>query len=158
MKRLVASTQYGDWKGSVRADDSGFRESLGQLLVEKKLVNEGEHLIAASLWVGENHGKKLGMVSVEAYLFTGLEGYPNIQVAIGFLLTFQKIQHFTDKRRNRSQWARDCRGSLSFTQKVCTVPGAWGSSMQWFRAPARPILVFLPPFRNFIPCGNGVFN
>jgi hypothetical protein len=78
MKRLVASTQYGDWKGSVRADDSGFRESLGQLLVEKKLVNEGEHLIAASLWVGENHGKKLGM----AYLFTGLEGYPNIQVAL----------------------------------------------------------------------------
>ncbi|MEL3892531.1 hypothetical protein V6B08_19800 [Ferrovibrio sp. MS7] len=58
-----ASVQYNDWKGTAAADDAD-KNSLSDLLTERGLMNEGEFLLSAHLWVGEVHGGELGSVFV----------------------------------------------------------------------------------------------
>lgn len=69
MTTFKASVQYGDWEGTSAADDADQADLLKHLK-DNKLINANEHLIATSLWVGENHGGKLGLVSARAYLYT----------------------------------------------------------------------------------------
>jgi hypothetical protein len=68
MGNFKASVQYGDWKGTAAADNAD-QNDLSDYLQGKGLMNENEFPIASSLWVGENHGGKLGTVMVTAYLF-----------------------------------------------------------------------------------------
>jgi len=62
-----ASVQYNDWKGTAAADDAD-KNSLSDLLTERGLMDPDEFLLSAHLWVGENHGGKLGSIFVKATL------------------------------------------------------------------------------------------
>lgn len=68
MTYFKATVQYQDWNGTAAADDAD-RNSLSDFLRTKGLMTGNEFLIASSLWVGENHGGKLGSVGITAYLF-----------------------------------------------------------------------------------------
>jgi len=74
-----ADTQYNDWKGTAAADD-GHDESIETYLKNKGLMKPGEILLAISLSVGENFDRKLGDVSVRAFLFDQNQG--SVQEAI----------------------------------------------------------------------------
>jgi hypothetical protein len=69
MSSFKASVQYGDWNGTAAADDAD-QISLSHYLEKKGLVEEKEYLVASSIFVGENHGGKIGGVYITAYLFT----------------------------------------------------------------------------------------
>jgi hypothetical protein len=69
MSKFKASVQYGDWNGTAAADDAD-QISLSRYLETKGLVDEKEFLVASSIFIGENHGGKLGGVYISAYLFT----------------------------------------------------------------------------------------
>lgn len=81
MESFKASTQYGDWTGSVSADNHD-RVGMRDFLKEKGLIKDGEFPISASIWIGENHGERLGRISIQAYIFQG-EGHDTIKDAIG---------------------------------------------------------------------------
>jgi hypothetical protein len=67
MERFKAGVQYGDWEGTVAADDADFRE-LRKLLTEKELVEDDEFLVAAKVWIGENQGGKVRPPHVSAFV------------------------------------------------------------------------------------------
>ncbi|MFC5511303.1 hypothetical protein ACFPOU_09210 [Massilia jejuensis] len=69
MTSFKASVQYGDWNGTAAADDAD-QISLSYYLENKGLINDKEFLLASSVFVGENHGGKIGGVYITAYLFT----------------------------------------------------------------------------------------
>jgi len=81
MQIFKAYAQYGDWEGTAAADDSD-TTSLERYLKKKGLIESGEFLVAASLWAGENHDGKLGIVSVSAYLFKGPEDVESVKKAL----------------------------------------------------------------------------
>lgn len=81
MGTFKASVQYGDWKGSVAADNADF-ESLEKYLDAKELRQPGEFLVATALWVGENHHGKLGTVYARAYLYPDRGGFDTTKDAI----------------------------------------------------------------------------
>jgi hypothetical protein len=51
-----AGVQYGDFEGSAAADRADHGD-LGDYLRKNGLMREGEFLIAAEVWIGENHPK-----------------------------------------------------------------------------------------------------
>jgi hypothetical protein len=67
-----ASVHYGDWKGTAAGDRS---DSFGlhEYLERKKMMNDDEILIAASVWSGEDVGVRPFKVQVRAYLFRGVD-------------------------------------------------------------------------------------
>ncbi|MBJ7314313.1 hypothetical protein ACFOLJ_14435 [Rugamonas sp. CCM 8940] len=68
MTSFKASVQYQDNNGTAAADHAD-KNDLTDYLKAKKLMSDDEFVVASSLWVGENHGGKLGSVTVKAYLF-----------------------------------------------------------------------------------------
>jgi hypothetical protein len=52
LESFKASTQYGDWEGTAKADDQP--KSLHNYLEEKGLMKEHEFLLAATIYVGEH--------------------------------------------------------------------------------------------------------
>jgi hypothetical protein len=81
MNFFKASVQYGDWEGTSAADDAD-PISLRKYLEDKNLIRADEFLIATSLWVGENHGGKLGMVNARAFLFAGRTTFDTVKDAL----------------------------------------------------------------------------
>lgn len=80
MSTFAASVQYNDKLGTAAADRAD-RDDLDDYLKNKGLINDDEFVLSTSLWVGENHGGKLGHVSVTAYLFKAV-GYANVSEAL----------------------------------------------------------------------------
>lgn len=74
MQNFTASVQYGDWEGTVAADDAD-ANALANYLEKKRLIRPGEFLIAASFWAGENYDGKLGRVSVRAFLLNESQNF-----------------------------------------------------------------------------------
>ncbi|MFZ6682217.1 hypothetical protein [Undibacterium sp. Tian12W] len=68
MSKFKASVQYQDFEGTAAADNAD-QTDLQTFLQAKGLTHGAEFLIAASLWIGENHAGKLGMVNITAHLF-----------------------------------------------------------------------------------------
>lgn len=92
MEMFKASTQYGDWQGSVSADRSD-ATTLSDLLLERGLRTKDEFLVGAKLWVGENHANKLAYTSVSAFLINAA-GFDNVPAAIadaGDVLRLKKV-------------------------------------------------------------------
>jgi hypothetical protein len=52
MEKFKASTQYGDWEGTASADNA--HNSIHEYLLQQKLIEEGEFLVAVSLYSSEN--------------------------------------------------------------------------------------------------------
>jgi hypothetical protein len=69
MNNFKASVQYGDWNGTAAADEAD-QISLSRYLEKNGLVKDEEFLVASSIFIGENHGGKIGGVYITAYLFT----------------------------------------------------------------------------------------
>lgn len=63
-----ASVQYGDWEGTAAADGA-HASSLHEYLTRKKLIEEDEFVIAASLYTGEGD-----FASINAIVFKGQDG------------------------------------------------------------------------------------
>jgi hypothetical protein len=80
MSTFTASVQYNDKLGTAAADRAD-QNDLNDYLEKKGLINHDEFVLATSLWVGENHGGKLGHVFVTAYLFKAV-GYQNVDEAL----------------------------------------------------------------------------
>lgn len=60
-----AGVQYGDFEGSAAADRAD-KNDLGDYLRSNGLMHAGELLVAAELWVGENHSGKVAQPSIQA--------------------------------------------------------------------------------------------
>ena len=74
--------QYGDWHGTAAADDTHLN-SLDNYLKRKNLIEPGEFLIAAEVFVGETDDSgKLGSVSARAFLFRGHSTKEGVQAAL----------------------------------------------------------------------------
>jgi len=69
MSIFKASVQYGDWKGTAAADDAD-QITLSRYLESNGLIKDEEFLLGSSIYIGENHGGKIGAAYVTAYLFT----------------------------------------------------------------------------------------
>jgi hypothetical protein len=69
MSSFKASVQYGDWNGTAAADNAD-QISLSHYLEKKGLVKDEEFLLASSIFIGENHGGRIGGVYITAHLFT----------------------------------------------------------------------------------------
>jgi hypothetical protein len=83
METFRASVQYGDWEGTAAADDASHGTTSFEVYLEKKkLIKPNEFLVAASLWVGENHDNKLGSVLVQAFLFKGHHDFESLRAAL----------------------------------------------------------------------------
>jgi hypothetical protein len=79
MESFKASVQYGDWEGTAAADNADFGNSIREYLDKKQLIKPGEFLIATSLWVGENHNRKLGTILVRAFLLKGHQDFESVK-------------------------------------------------------------------------------
>jgi hypothetical protein len=62
-----ASVQYGDWKGTAKADRADQNE-IRSLLRDRKLMRSGEFLVGLEVWVGENHTGRPMVPTISAYL------------------------------------------------------------------------------------------
>lgn len=80
MTHFKASVQYGDWEGTSAADNSDTAH-IHKYLGDAGLIKDGEFLVAAELYVGENHGGNLGRISIRAFLFAGT-GYDTVKDAL----------------------------------------------------------------------------
>jgi hypothetical protein len=80
MTTFTASVQYNDKLGTAAADRAD-QDDLNDYLDKNGLIDDDEFVLSTSLWVGENHGGKLGHVSVTAYLFNAV-GYDNVNEAL----------------------------------------------------------------------------
>jgi hypothetical protein len=76
-----AGVQYGDWEGTAAADD-GDEKSVERYLEDKGLIGKDEYLVAASLWVGENHDGRIGSISISAFIYAGDEPIEKVAEAI----------------------------------------------------------------------------
>jgi hypothetical protein len=86
-----ASVQYGDWTGTAAADNADQRD-LSDFLATKKIFDrDKEFLIAASLWIGENHGGKIQSPCVTAIITLLDSTYDNVYLR----QCFQKAQSRT---------------------------------------------------------------
>jgi len=72
MDRFTASTQYGDWKGSVSADNTD-RLSIDGFLKEKGLLDESEFLIAVSFYNSE------GFTRIRAFVFADASKFESVK-------------------------------------------------------------------------------
>lgn len=80
-----ASVQYGDWTGTVAADNAD-QNDLRDLLAAKNLFDrEKEFLLGASLWIGENHGGKVQAPYVSAIITPLDNTYDNLDTKLGAL-------------------------------------------------------------------------
>lgn len=80
MSTFSASVQYNDKLGTAAADRAD-QNDLHDYLKNKGLIKDDEFLLSTSLWVGDNHGGKVGFVAVTAYLFEAV-GYENMKAAL----------------------------------------------------------------------------
>ena len=76
MESFKAATQYGDWEGSTKADDSDSNRVLEHLR-KQGLVNENEFLIAISFYSGEH-----GFTYVRAFVFDKGTHYESVKSAL----------------------------------------------------------------------------
>ena len=67
MSTFQAGVQYNDFKGSVAADQSDETRLLSYLK-DKKLILEGETLVAFRIVFNENHGREITQPGIVAYL------------------------------------------------------------------------------------------
>jgi len=83
MKHFKASVQYGDFKGTAGADNADGNHGLNDFIKDRGLIQDGEFLIAASLWIGESAGGKLGHTYIQALLFNhGDSNYETVKAAL----------------------------------------------------------------------------
>lgn len=73
-----AGVQYGDWEGTAAADGAHMT-SIDEYLESKGLLNNGEFVLAITLWVGENHGGQLGSVFVRAFIYEGTNSHDTLK-------------------------------------------------------------------------------
>jgi hypothetical protein len=66
-----ASVQYGDWEGTVSADDADQRDFRKFLAEKKQLDPEREMLVGVELGIGENHRGKVAAPYVDAVIIEG---------------------------------------------------------------------------------------
>jgi hypothetical protein len=64
---FTASVQYGDWRGTCKADNADSVD-LRTYVKERKLVRDGEFLVAFSLYNGENSQDRITSVHIQALL------------------------------------------------------------------------------------------
>jgi len=70
-----ASTQYGDWEGTAKADNA--HDSLHEFLEKKNLMKHGDFLVAASLWSSERS------IHLHAFVYDqGGDEYENVKKAL----------------------------------------------------------------------------
>jgi hypothetical protein len=60
-----AGVQYDDFEGTAAADRAD-KNDLGYYLRSNGLMQSGDFLVAAELWVGENHGGKVAQPAIRA--------------------------------------------------------------------------------------------
>jgi len=77
MERFKASTQYGDWKGTVAADEQP--SSIRDYLKKNKLIGDHEFLLAATLYVGEN---SFDAPYIKAFVFEKGNDYQSVKAAL----------------------------------------------------------------------------
>jgi len=83
MTQFKASVQYGDFKGTAAADNADGDHGLNDFIKGKGLIQDGEFLIAASLWVGDSAGGKLGHTYIHAHLFNhGESNHDTVKAAL----------------------------------------------------------------------------
>ena len=101
MGTFRAGVQYNDWIGTAAADNAADLD-LTKLLTDRGLAEEGEFVVAAEIWVGENHGGPSQPPRVNVFLATA-QGYDNVKQKlkyeedpldlrkVGFDLTFEEF-------------------------------------------------------------------
>jgi hypothetical protein len=73
MSTFTAGVQYGDWSGTVAADNTD--HGSGKRIEDFVKKEDDEFLLAAQLYVGEPHDKLLAEPYIHAYLLKGVENY-----------------------------------------------------------------------------------
>jgi hypothetical protein len=76
-----ASVQYGDWQGTVAADNADFM-AFYNLLLGKRLITETDFLVGIHVWIGENHGGHVKPPYITAFLLEGVDNYESAEVAL----------------------------------------------------------------------------
>jgi hypothetical protein len=72
-----ASTQYGDWEGTAKADDQP--KSLHTYLEEKGLIGKDEFLLAATIYIGEH---SFDSPYIKAFVFEKGSEYGSVKAQI----------------------------------------------------------------------------
>ena len=87
---FTAGVQYGDWKGTVAADEA--HESLHQFLRNKGVLGEGSYVVAIRFFSGDNFGGKAGNPWIRFVVADGA-GHDDIQsqIAAEGTLKFKEI-------------------------------------------------------------------
>jgi hypothetical protein len=65
-----------------RAADDADPVSLRKYMDDKGLIRAGEFLVATSIRVAENHGGRLGVVHVKAFLYAGHDRFDTVKDAL----------------------------------------------------------------------------
>jgi hypothetical protein len=80
MSTFTAGVQYGDWSGTVAADDTD--HGSGKRIEDFVKKEDDEFLLAAQLYVGEPHDKSLAEPYIHAYLLKGVENYEEAEAKL----------------------------------------------------------------------------
>ena len=80
MKIFKASVQYGDWKGTVAADND--LKGIHDLLQKKGLMSKADFLIGIEVWIGENYGGRVQPPYITALLLEGVDNYESAEAAL----------------------------------------------------------------------------
>jgi len=81
MEIFGAAVQYGDWKGTVAADNI---DPLGvqKLLRAKRLMKKKDFLIGIHVWIGKNRPGQVQPPYVTALLLEGVDNYESAEAAL----------------------------------------------------------------------------
>jgi hypothetical protein len=80
MSTFTAGVQYGDWSGTVAADNTD--HGSGKRIEDFVKKEDDEFLLAAQLYVGEPHDKSLAEPYIHAYLLKGVEKYEEAEAKL----------------------------------------------------------------------------
>ena len=81
MEIFKASVQYGDWKGTVAADDIDIL-GIHELLRSRRLMKKTEFLIGIHVWIGENRAGQVQQPYITALLLEGIDNYESAEAAL----------------------------------------------------------------------------
>jgi hypothetical protein len=77
VKIFKASVQYGDWKGTVAADND--LKGIHDLLQKKGLMRKTDFLIGIDVWIVENYGGQIQPPYIAALLLEGVDKYKSAE-------------------------------------------------------------------------------
>lgn len=78
---FTASVQYGDFKGTVQADDHDVA-SLRAHLHQRSLIREAETLVGIEVWSGDTTLRQEETALQVTVLLAGQQGYDNVKTAV----------------------------------------------------------------------------